>query len=162
MAAAQDPSPSVIATLGAAVLDSVRFVGGLPADPLESRIEFPIGMGSQDIWFGRPLLPETLGAVPYGERKKMVIDAINRLGPDNAVEVPNPPDSAFEGRVQAWLSKSGGSAEHATLLEVLRDVESPCDDTRRLLAAIDEGAELRDEPAGRWLAELADRLRATP
>ena len=40
----------------------VRFVGGLPADPLEKRTEFPVGMGTQDIWFGRPLLPAELVA----------------------------------------------------------------------------------------------------
>ena len=32
----------------------VRFVGGLPADPLETRLEFPLGMGRQEIHLGTP------------------------------------------------------------------------------------------------------------
>ncbi len=42
----------------------VRFVGGLPADPLETRLEFPLGMGRQDIHLGTPLLPEHLRRPP--------------------------------------------------------------------------------------------------
>ena len=33
----------------------IRFVGGLPADPMDRRIEFPLGMGTQDIYIGRPM-----------------------------------------------------------------------------------------------------------
>ena len=38
----------------------VRFVGGLPAEPLKERIEFPIGMGKQDIYLGCPIPPRKL------------------------------------------------------------------------------------------------------
>ena len=65
----------------------VRFVGGLPAETMESRIEFPTGMGQQDIWLGAPILPEDLENLHYGARKQHVIDATG-LGPDNADEQP--------------------------------------------------------------------------
>ncbi|RME27018.1 MAG: 3-hydroxyacyl-[acyl-carrier-protein] dehydratase FabA, partial [Deltaproteobacteria bacterium] len=77
----------------------VRFTGGLPAEPLDARIEFPVGLGSQDVWIGGPLHPEALAALPYGERKKRVIEAINRLGPANADEQPHEGDPGLEAAV---------------------------------------------------------------
>ena len=50
----------------------VRFSGGLPRTTLSKRTEFPIGMGRQDIWLGRPLLPADLAPMPYGDRKNAV------------------------------------------------------------------------------------------
>ncbi len=41
----------------------VRFVGGLPIEPLATRSEFPIGMGRQDIYLGTPIHPETVAAL---------------------------------------------------------------------------------------------------
>lgn len=136
----------------------VRFVGGLPVEPLAERLEFPIGMGRQDIWIGRPIDPRELARVPYGERKQQVIAAINALGPRHADERPLPGDPVFAGKVEAWQAARGVSHEHATLHEVLLECREPCEATRRLLAAT-RASELPEADAEqRWLAELARRL----
>lgn len=139
----------------------VRFVGGLPADPLETRLEFPFGMGRQEIHFGAPLMPERLAALHYGARKELVLSAINGLGIPNARERPFPGDPVFAGRVNAWQAARGVAHEHATLHEVLAELENPGDgdEIRRLLAAPSAAALAGDEsPEGRWLAELGRRL----
>jgi 3-hydroxymyristoyl/3-hydroxydecanoyl-(acyl carrier protein) dehydratase/1-acyl-sn-glycerol-3-phosphate acyltransferase len=142
----------------AAPIVPVRFIGGLPADPVEKRLEFPVGMGRQDIHFGRPILPEELAPLHYGARKKLVIDAINDLGVPNEQEQPLPADPAFARRVLAWQRQTGVSPEHATLHEALAELASTSEPIGRLLRATN-AAELADtSPQGRWLAELGRRL----
>jgi len=41
--------------LGAPIVP-VRFVGGLPVQPLQKGLEFPVDFGRQDYWIGRPIL----------------------------------------------------------------------------------------------------------
>jgi 3-hydroxymyristoyl/3-hydroxydecanoyl-(acyl carrier protein) dehydratase/1-acyl-sn-glycerol-3-phosphate acyltransferase len=132
----------------------VRFIGGLPREPLEVRIEFPFAMGQQDIWFGRPISPDELKAVPYGERKKMVIEAINALGLKNADEEPLPGHPEFGRTVGAWCAERHVDAEHATLWRVLENAPEPCAETRMLIEAV----RTKTAPADPWLAELARRL----
>jgi hypothetical protein len=137
----------------------VRFVGGLPAEPLSERIEFPIGMGTQDIYLGAPISPATFEALPYKERKHVVIDALNALGPANAEEESHAGDAAFDGRVRSYQAATGASHEHAALFGMLRERRAPGDAVARLLAGHAAGRlELPDSPVGRWLAELARRL----
>ncbi len=135
----------------------VRFVGGLPTEALDHRVEFPVGMGQQDIWLGAPILPEDLAGMPYGERKKVVIEAINGLGPSNAVEAPLPGDADFAEDVSAWSEANGVTEEHATLLRVLHEREDPSTPVKRLLAAADGDAELAldDSAEDAWLRVLA-------
>ena len=59
----------------------VRFAGGLPVEPLTAKLEYPVGMGGQQITIGAAILPAELASLPYKERKERVIDAINGLGP---------------------------------------------------------------------------------
>jgi acyl transferase domain-containing protein/3-hydroxymyristoyl/3-hydroxydecanoyl-(acyl carrier protein) dehydratase/1-acyl-sn-glycerol-3-phosphate acyltransferase len=133
----------------------VRFIGALPVEPLGERLEFPLGMARQDIWIGRPLAPASLGQLPYGERKRVVIDAINKLGVRNRDERPNLGDPAFAARAANWQHLRGVRHEHATLHEVLRDRPDPCDSVRTLLAAADVSELERDQtPEGQWLARL--------
>ena len=138
----------------------VRFVGGLPVAPLTERIEFPVGMGTQDIWIGRPIAASELAGLPLKERKQVVIDAINALGPSNADEVPNPPNQRFADKVAKWMAATGADEPHATLLCTLAELdEPPTDAITRLLAARKSGAlALDDTPADRWLETLARRL----
>jgi 3-oxoacyl-(acyl-carrier-protein) synthase/3-hydroxymyristoyl/3-hydroxydecanoyl-(acyl carrier protein) dehydratase/1-acyl-sn-glycerol-3-phosphate acyltransferase len=137
----------------------VRFVGGLPADPLNARIEFPIGMGRQDVWIGAPIEAGALGAVPYKERKDRVIGAINALGPPNDEEVPLPGDPALQARVDARVARTGAEPPHATLLEVLASCGDLHPDVARIVAADRAGSLVIGEgPRERWLAELARRL----
>lgn len=137
----------------------VRFVGGLPVEPVETRLEFPIGMGRQDYWIGRPLLPEELGRLPYKERKQRVIDAINGLGPAENDEQPFPGDAAFAAEVDGWAARTGASHEHAALMRTLAGRDNESDAARRLVDAAASGTlALGDDPADTWLAELAARL----
>ena len=137
----------------------IRFVGGLPAAPLDKRIEFPLGMGTQDYWLGRPILPEELAGLPYGERKKRVVAAINALGPSNETERLSPSDSAFDAHVATWQQTAGVSHEHATLLRILQACPDPCAQTRMLLDAVDAPPlVVPDTPEGAWLQELGRRI----
>ncbi len=136
----------------------IRFYGGLPVDPVEKRLEFPVGMGKQDIYIGRPILPEELKGMPYGERKKVVVAAINALGPANAVETPNAADPEFEARVNAYLKSHDVSHEHATLACVLAEQKNGTDAVKRILSA-SSSKDLSDSaPESAWLQELAQRL----
>jgi 1-acyl-sn-glycerol-3-phosphate acyltransferase len=136
----------------------VRFIGGLPAEPVETRLEFPHDLGRQDIHLGRPMPPEELAPLHYGARKQRVINAINALGAPHEQEQPLPGDPGFAGRVLAWQRKTGVCREHATLHEMLAELPTPGDPIRRLLS-VHNAAELADwSPEGQWLAELGRRL----
>jgi hypothetical protein len=133
----------------------VRFTGGLPVEPAARRLEFPLGLGRQDIHLGRPFLPDELSGLHYGARKKRVLDAINGLGVPNGREEPLPGDPVLEARVGAWQEVRGVSREHATLREVLAGLASPGREVARLLAARSaEALETDGTPEGAWLAEL--------
>jgi 3-hydroxymyristoyl/3-hydroxydecanoyl-(acyl carrier protein) dehydratase/1-acyl-sn-glycerol-3-phosphate acyltransferase len=136
----------------------VRFVGGLPTEPMDKRIEFPTGMGQQDIWLGAPILPEDLADLHYGARKNLVIDAINGLGPDNAVEAPFAGDADFADDVAAWKADKGVTEEHAALLRVLQERPDPSAPVKALLhaAATGEALELGDSERDAWMGVLAE------
>jgi 1-acyl-sn-glycerol-3-phosphate acyltransferase len=137
----------------------VRFAGGLPVEPLAAKLEYPVGMGGQQITLGAAILPAELAALPYKERKERVIEAINGLGPAASEETPLPPDPEFAAAAERWMSRTGASAEHAALFETLRRLKAPGEEIALLLAGARTGAlELRDDERGRWLAELARRL----
>ncbi len=146
--------------VGAAVVP-VRFVGGLPVDPLQTRLEFPLGMGQQDIYLGAPIEPSVLRSEPYGDRKKRVVAAINGLGPSNASEQPLPGDPAFLKRVNAWRDKTGIDEEHAALREVLAEASTPCAEVQALLSgSVLEREDLGEQRSAhrQWLVELGRRL----
>lgn len=139
----------------------VRFTGALPSVPLDKRLEFPVGMGRQDIWFGKPMMPDDLAGMHYGARKNTVIDAINRLGPSNAEEDPTAPNPAFAGDVGRWMQTRDVDHEHATLYQILRQCQSPCEQTQRVLDAIQDPSRSMDDSAlGAWLQVLVKRLGA--
>jgi len=136
----------------------VRFVGGLPAEPLSERIEFPIGHGRQDIYFGAPIFPEDFEALPYKERKHLVIDGINALGPSHAEEEPFPGDPDLAARVAARAKATEASPEHATLFEVLAERDDLGPAAQQLVDRFRGGISLEDDERGYWTAELARRL----
>jgi 1-acyl-sn-glycerol-3-phosphate acyltransferase len=137
----------------------VRFAGGLPVEPSATKLEYPVGMGGQTITVGAAIPPATLAGLPYKERKELVIDAINALGPSAAEETPPAGDPAFAAAAAAWAERTGASIEHAVLLETLRRLAAPGEAVALLLAGARSGRlELADDDRGRWLAELARRL----
>lgn len=137
----------------------VRFVGGLPVEELERRLEFPIGFGRQDYWLGRPILPEELAALPYKDRKELVISAINGLGPDGMEETPSAPDLSFGAAVADWITRTGATPEDAvffttlaTLAEPGVEIQALCEGARQGRLAVGIG------PQAEWLQRLAERL----
>ncbi|MCB9669268.1 MAG: polyketide synthase dehydratase domain-containing protein [Alphaproteobacteria bacterium] len=128
----------------------VRFTDALPAEPLDTRIEFPVGLGRQDIWLGRPILPETLAAMAYKDRKQVVIDAINALGMSNADEQPTAPNPELQAAAEAWRAAHPATDdEHAVLAAVLQGLASRCEETDMAL----HGAATTP-----WAMELQRRL----
>jgi hypothetical protein len=67
----------------------VRFVGGLPVDPVPERLEFPFEGGQQDIVIGRPITPAELRELPLRERSRVVIEAIEGLRPQDEQPLPS-------------------------------------------------------------------------
>ena len=140
----------------------VRFSGGLPRTALQTRTEFPIGMGRQDIWLGRPMLPAELAPMPYGDRKNAVLKAINALGPSADLEQPLLPDPEFADRVHTWQQTAGCSEEHAGLWVCLQDVDSPSEPIARLLKAAETGTlELSSSAEDQWLGTVAQWVFGT-
>ena len=135
----------------------VRFVGGLPRQQMGKRIEFPINMGKQSIYIGRPILPSELAPMHYGERKARVIEAINTLGPSNDLEEPLPGDASFGQAVHAWQQKYGVSQEHAVLGCVLQEQEALSEELTFLLQS-SQANELPEQPSREWLQELGHRI----
>ncbi len=137
----------------------VRFAGGLPIEPLAERIDFPLGCGQQDVRIGRPLLPDELASLDYGQRRKTVIAAINALGPSAADEVPLPQDPEFASAVDGWRRATGVPLAPAILYRTLETVAGPCPETLRLREVARSGClTISEDPKGRWLAELTMRL----
>ncbi len=71
----------------------VRFVGGLPVQPVTERLELPWQGGQQDIVIGKAVESEEFLALPLGERSQRVLAAINGLAPLD--EQPLPTSSGF-------------------------------------------------------------------
>ena len=138
----------------------VRFVGGLPSDPvLETRLEFPLGYGKQEYWIGRAMMPEQLQSLPYKMRKQFIIDAINGLGPSPAQEEPSRGDSGFAQAVAKWEAKTGASPEHAAIMMALMEYGDRRTPEMQQILKYAGQRELHDDSGEtKWLCEFARRL----
>ncbi|MBX7197070.1 MAG: polyketide synthase dehydratase domain-containing protein [Sandaracinaceae bacterium] len=151
-------------TLNAPIVP-VRFVHGLPREPLAQRIEYPVGMGRQDYYVGAPIEPETLAAMPYKDRTEAVMRAINALGPGHEIEAPFESDPGFEAEVAAWTKHYGIDAAHATVALALLGYAAAhggamSEQGRELVEAVRGERVIGHATAeDRWLAELAARMR---
>jgi 3-hydroxymyristoyl/3-hydroxydecanoyl-(acyl carrier protein) dehydratase/1-acyl-sn-glycerol-3-phosphate acyltransferase len=152
-------------TLNAPIVP-VRFVHGLPREPLTERIEYPFGMGRQDYYVGAPIEPETLAKVPYKERTELVMSAINNLGPGHESEAPFESDPSFEAEVAAWAAHHNVTPAHAAVAlaflvygtqhagELSAEART-CIEVLRQERTVDS---LPHDARGIWLRELATRL----
>ena len=141
----------------------VRFKGGLPVEKLENTLDFPVGYGKQDYYIGTPILPETLKALNYADRRKMVINAINNLGGTNEQETQNTPDPDFIEAVNSWKKKTGTTEVKAVIFKALDMLtELPEEKTHKTLLKRGHGEtiEFKDDDKDRWLKKLADWLLA--
>ena len=135
----------------------VRFSGCLPVDPGKDaqRLEFPTGFTRQDLYIGSPILPESLGNTGLLERKERVCSAMNQLGPDLSVELPNPPDLDFEKRVEHLVAGSGIEAARAAVMITLELEPESSDELRSLSENLRRDmAPTGGNPQKDWLAKL--------
>jgi 3-oxoacyl-(acyl-carrier-protein) synthase/3-hydroxymyristoyl/3-hydroxydecanoyl-(acyl carrier protein) dehydratase/1-acyl-sn-glycerol-3-phosphate acyltransferase len=139
----------------------VRFAGGLPREPMNERLEFPLGYGAQDIYLGQPLDAGELADLPLRPRREKVLDALNKLGPALSTEVPNNPDPAFQKAVGALVRDRGLPPARAAVLQALReypDTGAPL--TQVIDQLMKEGGGFGDGPDREWLSRLAAWFRA--
>jgi 3-hydroxymyristoyl/3-hydroxydecanoyl-(acyl carrier protein) dehydratase/1-acyl-sn-glycerol-3-phosphate acyltransferase len=158
-----------VARLGASVIDMalaagapivpVRFAGGLPIDGLADRLDFPVGYGRQDLYFGAPIEPAELARLPLKDRKDAVLAALNTLGPGDS-DAPSAPDPAFAAQVDAWRARTGCSPESAVFYATLAGASAPeSDGVRRLLDGARSGTlVIGGSAADRWLGDFAQSL----
>jgi len=112
----------------------VYFDNGLSVEPLESgKLEFPVGQTGQTYRFGRPILPEELGALEYAKRRSHVLDGINALAPAPSRVGPGQPDEAAVERIASHRAR-GLDEINATLLDILSRLQKPGEDTRAILS----------------------------
>ncbi|MBU0991237.1 MAG: 1-acyl-sn-glycerol-3-phosphate acyltransferase [Proteobacteria bacterium] len=137
----------------------VKFSGGLPIEEMKSVRDFPIGYCKQDYYFGKPILPEELKERPYADRRKVVLKAINDLGPSYKTEAPNPPDRDFMKEVKTWMKEKGVNEVQAVLFKILERQAERDDETELFIKrAYDKNVRFGDDPKGKWLSELATWL----
>ncbi|MFN2428005.1 MAG: 1-acyl-sn-glycerol-3-phosphate acyltransferase, partial [Candidatus Binatia bacterium] len=146
----------------------VRFLGGLPVEPIEGKAEFPVGMGRQDYIIGTPVSARELRELPYRDRARRVIAAINglgglgglgALGVVNDLEEPLPADRAFDESVRAWSKQTGAGPVEATFYRVLETFAHPGTETRAVIDGAAAGELVVDDTeVGRWLVSFARGL----
>ena len=137
----------------------VRFIGGLPVEPIQGKLEFPVGHARQDYWIGSPIAASELSDLAYGERRSRVLNALNTLGGPAETEQPGTYDPAFREAIASWSKQTGISEVEATLYRVLENLPDPSSLTRLLFDAAKRGRLLSpDSPKEKWLARLATPL----
>jgi hypothetical protein len=139
----------------------VRFVGGLPVEPVSARLEFPVGYGKQDFWFGRPLSAATLRELPFAERSRRALTAINELGVVPEKEVPTNPSPDFAAALAAWRNASGAEEGEGAVLCALGYLADASKEGRRLVETVRSRVIPPSDGSavGNWRAALATWLR---
>lgn len=133
----------------------VRFVGGVPVEPMDDFRDFPIGFARQDFHLGRVIRPEALRRLTGEARRRLILDRINGLGPEVGLETPNPPDPVFYRRVGEFMTATGTTQAKAVLLTCLAEHANACERTGKLVAAMESGRlDLPDTAEDRWFAAL--------
>jgi hypothetical protein len=135
----------------------LKFRGGLPVEPLEGFIEFPVAYGTQEYLIGRSIAPEQLEAVRVADRRSLVLDRINALGGSTDQEWPNSADPSFKAEVRALIERFGIlEPTCAVILAALRRLPDPHHEIAALLRGVEAGRLVcPPTPEGRWLAGLA-------
>jgi 1-acyl-sn-glycerol-3-phosphate acyltransferase len=129
----------------------VRFAGGLPIQPVDGKLEFPVNYTGQYYYFGAPIFPEALRSMPLIERKTIVLDAINELGPSNDNEHPNAPDLTFASQVDELQKQWSIGEVQAVLLRVIQDSPS-------LRGVQDRSYRFAEDAQGAWLRQFVTWL----
>jgi hypothetical protein len=108
----------------------------------------------------RPILTDELQALPYAERRKFVIEAINNIGPSNEEETPNPPNAAFAKEVKNWIAQTGSTEVRAVFFKALESLTHiTSEETRALIqAGRGERKDFGNDAMRRWFLEMAGWL----
>ena len=81
----------------------LRFCSGLPLSGAEQRVEFPVGLGAQELVLGRPLAGAELAGLPLNARRDRILAGLAELEP---YDLEPTPDAGFAARVdlarQRW------------------------------------------------------------
>ena len=117
----------------------LRFAHGLPRDPLEKRVEFPVGFAAQTAYLGDPLLPQDLHPLASSDRRAMALQRINGLGPALELEHPNEPDEGLVHAVQNTQEQNHGKILSVLLRNLLMRAPDLSKESRSILAALAEG-----------------------
>jgi 3-oxoacyl-(acyl-carrier-protein) synthase/3-hydroxymyristoyl/3-hydroxydecanoyl-(acyl carrier protein) dehydratase len=137
----------------------VRFVGGLPVDPVADEIDFPVGLGQQDIHLGAPIPAEEWQSLNLRDRRERLLDAINQLGPSNDIEEPFAPDPALASAANRWAEQTGVHFGLAVVFTLLQQLPEPSPEVVTLIEGAKAGSlRVPATPEGQWLAEMARRL----
>ena len=97
----------------------VKFVGGLPVEPLSSPLNFPYGYTHQDYYLGKAIQPHTLQKLGNLERKEFILHRLNNLGMAPEKMLPHKGDRNFEREVKLRLTQTGVSEVRAVLHQIL-------------------------------------------
>ncbi|MBP1991652.1 beta-ketoacyl synthase N-terminal-like domain-containing protein [Paenibacillus eucommiae] len=136
----------------------VRLSGGLSSEPAAQRLEFPLGMGSQDYVLGTPVLPEQLQHLSLVDRKNYILAAINVTGVPAEQEVPHAGNVSFQDAAREWSQKKQISNEHAVLMQALSELPGRSEETELILAGIEQVQAGRHGVHGDWLTSMANSL----
>ena len=133
----------------------VRFVGGLPVEALDERMEFPFAGGQQDIVIGSAIACETLRGLTLAARSNLVLSAINALAPPDETPLPGPT------RHSAKVSGVEGFAQTMSMLiETLQQSGDRCAESEALLAALQGSNPVWPNEANRkWMDEFLAWLK---
>ena len=138
----------------------VKFVGGLPVETLEQRLEFPYRYTSQNYHLGQAIYPEDLKKLGNVERKTLILEKLNQLGGSLAHSFPHQPNLEFETQVHSWMQNTGVSEVRAVMYTLLKQIPNPTPEVQSLLKIIaQKEIELSDSPKDHWLREFAQWLK---
>ena len=141
----------------------VKFKGGLPIEPLQTRLEFPCGYARQNYHIGRAIYPDILKLMGNVERKTLILERLNQLGGTPLTETPSVPDDEFEQVVKQWMSQTGAPEVQAVLYNLLEQHAHPASELQAVLTGIHhENALLLNTEKRQWLQSFRQWLQVDP
>ncbi len=129
----------------------VRFTGGLPIEESSERLEFPVGYGGQDYHIGSVITAAELESLPYAERAKRVVTAINDLGQAGLADKPGVADEKFSDMLASLPDQTEIQAVLRTALECMPELG---DRMKELIENISNKDETELSPAETIVAKL--------
>lgn len=130
----------------------VKFMGGLPVEPLDTRLEFPLNYTYQDYYLGKAIYPEALKTLDNLERKALVLEQLNQLGRHPSTSFPHPCDLNFAREVKLYRERTGVPEIQAVLYKLLEEIPHPTSEVSALLTGLHERLfDAPNTPEGNWL-----------